>query len=207
MRNLVQSELREVPLESKVAWYAPSVDSGDFCALDVETAGGVWAEFPRGFDLLLTGVRYGGAYHAYSADPVSLAILADFLERFTGVVVTFNGTGFDLPLLDTYFSQLLGRRLQVAHHYDVMQEIERQTQLRISLSRLSQCTFGEQKMPWDHRQNRRVWVEAPQRLIEYNRVDLDLTHQLYQRVLDGQHLFLGNATVLLTPPGPGASAP
>ena len=183
------------------------MDSGDFCALDIETAGGTWAKFPHNFDLLLAGVRYGDAYHVYSADPVSLTVLADFLERFTGVVVTFNGTGFDLPLLDTHFSRVLGRRVQVAHHYDLMWEIERQTQLRISLDRLSRYTFGEQKMPWDHRQNRRVWEDAPHQLIEYNRVDLDLTHQLYQRILDGQHLFLGNATVVLAPPEFGESAP
>ena len=104
-------------------------------------------------------------------------------------------------------SRVLDRPLRVAYHYDIMQEIERRVHWRISLEKLSQYTFGGQKIPWDHRQNRRVWAEKPHRLIEYNRVDLDLTNDLYRRVLDGQHLFLGNATVLLRPPGAGPSAP
>ena len=55
-------------------------------------------------------------------------------------------------------------------------------------------------MPWDHRDNRRVWAEEPQRLIDYNKVDLDLTAELYQRVLRGESLFLGNATITLPLP-------
>ena len=55
-------------------------------------------------------------------------------------------------------------------------------------------------MPWDHRENRRVWAEEPQRLIEYNKVDLDLTAELYQRVLRGEHFFLGTDTITLPLP-------
>ena len=55
-------------------------------------------------------------------------------------------------------------------------------------------------MPWDHRQNAQVWAEAPQRLVDYNRVDLDLTHELFMRVLRGEPLFLGDTTVVLPAP-------
>ena len=182
------------------------MDPSDFCVLDIETAGGTWERFPEGFDLLLTGVRRGDEYYAFSAEPASLAQTAAFLNGFQGVVVTFNGAFFDLPILDLSCRHALGQPVTVTHHYDLMAEIERSTGLRISLDRLSQYTFGEQKMPWDHRQNRRVWQEEPQRLIEYNRVDLDLTDELYRRVLRGELLFLGNATVVLTPPAQGGPA-
>ena len=183
------------------------MDPHDFCVLDVETAGGMWQNFPQGFDLLVTGLRYRHVYYVFTADPASLAQMAGFLDGFTGVVVTFNGSHFDLPLLDSYLVPLLGRPLQAAHRYDVAYEIERSAQLRISLDRVAQYTFGDQKLPWDHRLNRRIWKEQPHRLIEYNRRDVDLTNELYQRVLNSQHLFLGNATILLPLPGGAATAP
>ena len=177
------------------------MDPGDFCVLDVETAGGTWSSFPQGFDLLLAGVRYGTDYYAFTADPASLAQMADFLEGFPGVVVTFNGDFFDLPLLDDHCRRLLGRPLRVLHHYDLLAEIRKKAGFRASLERVASYTFGDRKAPWDHRQNRRVWLEEPHRLIGYNRVDLDLTDELYRRVLGHRHLFLGDATVLLPVPG------
>jgi DEAD/DEAH box helicase domain-containing protein len=150
----------------------------------------------------MTGVRHGNAYHTFTADPASLGQLAKFLDDFDGMLVTFNGAHFDLPLLDGYYQRFLGRALSFAQHYDLMRELEQRVGYRISLDRLAQYTIGDQKLPWDHRQNRRIWAEEPGRLIEYNRRDLDLTWELYQRVLNGQHLFTGDATVLLAPPIP-----
>ena len=95
----------------------------------------------------------------------------------------------------------LGLGLTVRQHYDLMVEIVQAAGRRISLDRLCYYTFGEEKVQWDHRQNARAWAEAPQRLVDYNRVDLDLTHELFMRVLRGEPLFLGDATVALPPPG------
>ncbi|MCH7607441.1 MAG: hypothetical protein IIC94_02570 [Chloroflexi bacterium] len=50
------------------------------------------------------------------------------------------------------------------------------------------------------RQNACVWASEPHRLADYNRVDLDLTHELFMRVLRGEPLFLGDATVVLPLP-------
>ena len=183
------------------------MDPHDYCVLDIETAGGSWPSFPQGFELLLTGLRYRSEDFSYTAEPRSLAQLADFLEGFSGVVVTFNGEAFDLPILRLSFGTTLGRELRTAHHYDLLMEIQAKAGRRISLNDVSHYTFGEQKTPWNHRQNRRVWAEEPQRLIEYNRVDLDLTEKLYLRVLGGQHLYLGDATILLSPPGHGPAPP
>lgn len=178
-----------------------AMESGDFLVIDIETAGGSMNTFPRGFQLLLTGTLCGGLYGMYTAEQESLAALADLLEGFDGPVVTFNGERFDLPMLDHWTQEVLGRPLRVKHHYDLMIEIVRAAGHRISLDRLSQYTFGEEKVTWDHRHNAEVWETEPQRLIDYNRVDLDLTHELFMRVLRGEYLFLGDASVILPPPG------
>ena len=65
----------------------------------------------------------------------------------------------------------------------------------------SNDNYLEEKVPWDHRQNARVWASEPHRLADYNRVDLDLTHELFMRVLRAEPLFLGDATVVLPLPG------
>lgn len=55
-------------------------------------------------------------------------------------------------------------------------------------------------MKWDHRRNAQAWRDEPHLLIDHNRVDLDLTHELFMRVLRGEPLFLGDATVMLDSP-------
>ena len=176
------------------------MDAGDFLVIDVETAGGSMNNFPEGFQLLVTGLRQGRRYGMYTAEPESLAALADELARFEGPIVTFNGARFDLPMLDKWFNDVLDRRLEVKHHYDLMIEIVKKAGRRISLDSLCLYTFGEEKIKWDHRRNFEVWREQPQLLVDYNRVDLDLTHELFMRVLRGEPLFLGDATVVLDQP-------
>ena len=167
------------------------------CILDVETANGSWKSFPEGFDLLLVGLRIDSDYMIYTSDPSSLEELHSFLSEFRGNLVTYSGTSFDLPLLDRYFRKVIGLPLENFHHFDILEEIRRIVGFRISLDRVSQYTFGGQKLSWNHRLNMKTWLESPHKLIDYNRVDLDLTYELYQRVLDRKHLFLGNATILL----------
>lgn len=176
------------------------MDAGDFMALDVETSGGSMNNFPKGFQLLLTGTRTGGSYGMYTAEPASLAQLRELLAEFDGPVVTFNGARFDLPMLDYCMRATLGEGLVVRLHYDLLAEITFAAGHRISLDRLSLYTFGEEKVPWDHRQNAQAWREAPQRLVDYNRVDLDLTHELFMRVLRGDYLYLGDASITLPLP-------
>ena len=109
-------------------------DPHDFCVLDIETAGGNWSAFPRGFELLFAGVRYRGEDTFYTAsrrgldddDPHPapgtpqggrpyMSGLADFLDGFSGVLVTFNGGAFDLPVLRHSLAEL-DRELHVAYH-------------------------------------------------------------------------------------------
>ena len=177
------------------------MDAGDFLVLDVETSGGSMQNFPEGFRLLLTGTRQGSLYGMYTAEPASLAQLRSLVVNFDGPVVTFNGARFDIPILDRWTRDMLGLGLTVRQHYDLMIEIVQAAGRRISLDRLCYYTFGEEKVQWDHRQNAHAWAEYPQRLVDYNRVDLDLTHELFMRVLRGEPLFLGDATVTLSPPG------
>ncbi|MCH7655775.1 MAG: ribonuclease H-like domain-containing protein [Chloroflexi bacterium] len=174
---------------------------GDFSVIDVETTGGSMDNIPVGFELLLTGARCGRTYAMYTSAPESLGQLADLLASFPGPVVTYNGARFDLPVLDDHFERLLGRRLKLKHHYDLMVEIERAAGRRISLDRLCLYTFGEEKVTLGHhRHYGRIWKEEPHRLADYNRRDLDLTHELFMRVLRGEPLFLGDTTVVLPAP-------
>ena len=175
--------------------------AGDFCVLDVETAGGSMNNFPDGFRLLLTGIRQADYYAMHTAERESLGQLADFLERFTGPVVTFNGARFDLPILDRWLGDVLRRRLAVGRHYDLMIEIVKAAGRRISLDRLCLYTFGEEKLSLGHHSRYgRIWEEEPHRLVDYNRRDLDLTHELFMRVLRREPLFLGDTTVVLPAP-------
>ena len=174
---------------------------GDFSVIDVETTGGSMDNIPVGFELLLTGARCGRTYAMYTSAPESLGQLADLLASFPGPVVTYNGARFDLPVLDDHFGRLLGRRLKRERHYDLMVEIERAAGRRISLDRLCLYTFGEEKLTLGHHSHYgRIWKEEPHRLADYSRRDLDLTHELFMRVLRGEPLFLGDTTVVLPAP-------
>ncbi|MEX2430335.1 MAG: hypothetical protein WD645_00270, partial [Dehalococcoidia bacterium] len=139
-------------------------------------------------------------YGMYTAAPESMAEMAQFLAEFPGPIVTFNGAKFDLPLLDLWCQQVLGTPLPPLRHYDLMLEVVKQAGHRISLDKLSFYTFGEKKVPWDHRRNAQVWETEPHLLIDYNRVDLDLTHELFLRVLRQEPMFLGDKTVVLPLP-------
>ena len=180
--------------------YSAGVDTGDFIVIDVETAGGNWSSFPLGFDLLLTGTKSGPSYGAYTAAPESLAQLADLLKAWSGPVVTFNGARFDLPILDHWLSTTLDRRIEVANHYDLFAAIRSKAGRPISLDRLSRYTFGEEKVAWDHRNNAQSWAQEPELMVDYNRTDLDLTHELFMRVLRGEPLFLDDTSVVLPLP-------
>ena len=178
------------------------MNANDFLVIDIETCDGSMHNIPEGFNLLVSGARQGRLYTMYTSEPESLAALADKLETFEGTTVTFNGDRFDLPILDRWFSEVLGRQLVVQHHYDLMLEIVKVAGHRISLDRLCANTFGQTKIPWDHRRNAEVWATEPQLLIDYNKVDLDLTHELFMRVLRGESMFLGDSTVVLAQPAP-----
>jgi hypothetical protein len=177
------------------------MDAGDFIVIDIETTGGSINNIPEGFQLLVTGSRRASRYSMYSAEPESLDALASEMEHFEGPIVTFNGTHFDLPILDRCFNEVLGKPLVVQRHYDLMLEVMNKAGRRISLDLLSFYTYGEQKMKLaHHKEYGRIWESEPWRMIEYNKRDLDLTHELFMRVLRGEPLFLGDATVILDAP-------
>jgi hypothetical protein len=175
-----------------------------FCVLDVETSGGNWSSFPLGFNLLLIGIREQDNYHVYTAEKTSLSDLRRFLLSFDGPIVTFNGFHFDMPIINHYFDKTLGETSVVLpNHYDILEEIHKKAGHRISLDNLAKYTIGQKKMPWDHRNNAHVWATEPHRLVEYNRVDLDLTHELFSRIIREEHMFLGTSTILLPQPPQG----
>jgi uncharacterized protein YprB with RNaseH-like and TPR domain len=163
-----------------------------YCILDIETAGGRLDEIPAGFQLLFTGIKEGLDYRFYDASGDQLARLADFLWLFPGVVVTFNGTRFDLPILDEHLRRILGRPLYLQAHFDLLAEVVRATGYRISLADLALLNLGRSKEAWDHSRNTQLWQTTPQLLLDYNRTDLDLTAGLFERVVRGEALYLRN---------------
>lgn len=176
------------------------MNKDEFLVLDIETAGGNWSQFPVGFDLLFTGIRTQSLYSFYGSDPRTVSTLADTLCSYQGTIVTFNGTKFDLPLLDYFFKKTLNRSLQILNHYDIFAEIKNQSGYPISLDRLSKYTFGSSKLEWDHKKNYETWNNQPQLMVNYNKNDLDLTHELYVRIKQELPLFLDNSTVILKSP-------
>ena len=176
------------------------MNPNNYCALDIETVGGQWVNFPDGFELLMTGIRYLNEYTVYTAEPDSLKSMASFLNSFDGVTVTYNGNFFDIPILNLYCKNVLDQELSLARHYDLLEEIKKKAGRRISLDDVASFSFGAHKVPWDHKNNRNVWANEPQLLIDYNKVVLDLTAELYERVLKVEQIFLSNATIVLPVP-------
>ncbi len=121
----------------------PNRASADFLVLDIETDGGSFAPFdPAGFRLLMAGTRHGTTYGVHTAAPASLGALEDLLASFEGYVVTFNGDFFDLPVLDVWFKRVLGKPLRCERHYDLLLEVARKANRRISLDELSGTPSG-----------------------------------------------------------------
>ena len=172
----------------------------DYCVLDIETAGGDFDRIPQGFELLVAGVWWQGKHHFYTHAADQLRSLASFLESFTGTVVTFNGSRFDLPILNDHLLKIVGRTIRLPNHYDILIQFVGVAGHRVSLANLAHDTLGRTKREWDHSQNGRVWREEPERLLEYNRADLDLTASLYEVILRGEPLRVGNKKLILSPP-------
>jgi uncharacterized protein YprB with RNaseH-like and TPR domain len=177
------------------------VDASQFCVLDIETAGGDFRRIPEGFDLLVAGVKWGEEVRSYEDTRESLAALADFLEGFTGMLVTFNGGRFDLPILQAAFKRTLGvQAAALPQHFDILAEIARMTGRRVSLASVALSTLGYTKGAWDHGRNRQVWKTDPDRLRAYNREDLELTAKLFSVIASGAPLSAGGRRVFLNIP-------
>lgn len=172
----------------------------DFCILDIETVVGKWRYFPRSFNLLMVGLKTSDGYDCFRSEKEEIERLIAFLEGYRGVVVTYNGTRFDLPVLEWYADGFLGRTLPVFEHYDIMARMTKKVKRLIGLDTVAQLTLGKGKVPWNVERNAVIWEENPEELIAYNRTDLDITAELYGRILNGEPLRTEAGTVFLAPP-------
>jgi hypothetical protein len=170
----------------------------DYCVLDIETKAGNFKRIPDGFRLLLVGLKQGQNYYFYPGNADGLLSLLDFLDAFNGILVTFNGKRFDIPILDKYLFALLDRRINVSRHYDILWHISRLAGHRISLAELCPLNLNSTKRTWNHSKNERVWSETPQLLLEHNRDDLDLTAEIFELVLRGKALRVGVKQITLS---------
>jgi DEAD/DEAH box helicase domain-containing protein len=110
-------------------------------------------------------------------DPTGLAI---YLEE-ADVVVTFNGKGFDIPMI----ASLAGRELELADHYDICEEVRKVigTSKGYKLTEICERTLGHGKItsgalaPFLAMEGR--WAQ----LVSYCVHDVELTRELYQYIL------------------------
>lgn len=178
----------------------------NYCVLDIETVVGKWRYFPRGFNLLMVGLKTTegplgeDAYDCFRSEKEEIERLIGFLEGYRGVVVTYNGTRFDVPVLEWYADGFLGRTLPVFEHYDIMARLTKKVRKLVGLDTVARLTLGQGKTPWDSKRNAVIWEEDPDRLIAYNRTDLDITAELFERILQGEPLRTEAGPVFLAPP-------
>ncbi|MBM3925343.1 MAG: hypothetical protein FJ320_05050 [SAR202 cluster bacterium] len=180
-----------------------SVAASNFCVLDIETCRGDFDNYnPADFMLLVTGTMDQVRYVPYECNKQDLGNLADFLNSYSGTIVTFNGTRFDFAVLDVYFKKFLGSAPKMKKHYDIMAKFQYLAGFRVKLDTLCSETLGISKIPWDHTQNEGVFAKQKHRLLEYNEQDLTITSRLYQRILAGQPLIVDNKRYFLPKPLP-----
>ncbi len=167
-----------------------------YCVLDIETAGAI-TQPPDTYELLFTGVKFEQRRAVFRSSRRELDLLANFINGFAGIVVTFNGSGFDLPILRHAIQRATGRTIQISNHYDLLSVIVCRFGRRVSLDALARENLRIGKSKWDHRRNKEIWQSSPEQLIAHNQEDLDLTARLIEVVLQGQPLQLDGKSVLL----------
>ena len=170
--------------------------TAQYCVLDIETAGPI-AQPPDTYELLFTGIKVEQRHTIFRSNCSELELLAAFIDDFKGIVVTFNGSRFDLPIFRHALQVATGRTLRVSHHYDILLSIVRQLGRRISLDALARENLGIGKSWWDHGRNQEIWRSSPERLITHNQEDLDLTARLFELVLQRQPLKVDGKSILL----------
>ena len=172
------------------------VQSAPYCILDIETAGPI-TQPPDTYELLLVGVKHERQHTIYRCNRRDLELFAAFVAGFRGVLVTFNGSRFDLPIVGHALQLATGRSLRVSKHYDILSKVEQHTGRRISLDALARENLRIGKSEWDHRRNKEIWQSSPELLIAHNQEDLNLTARLFEIVLQRQPLRVDGKSVLL----------
>jgi len=169
-----------------------------YSVLDIETHGGRFSQLPKGFHLLVAGIKYKEGYSFYANTDSQLLRLAGFLRDFDGVLVTYNGNRFDLPILREHFRGVgIGMPL-IRVHYDILDVITKMTGYRMSLSILASEVLNRTSKPWNHGKNLRIWQREPDRLVQHNREDLDITEEIYKLILSGKPLMIRGRSLKLT---------
>ncbi len=171
-------------------------DHSPHCVLDIETAGPI-TQAPDTYELLFTGVKFEQHRAIFRSNRSELELLAAFVDGFRGMVVTFNGSRFDLPILGHALQLATGGSLRVSKHYDILSKVEHHAGRRISLDALARENLRIGKSEWDHRRNKEIWQSSPELLIAHNQEDLNLTASLFEIVLQRQPLKVDGKSVLL----------
>lgn len=175
---------------------ASGVDHVSYCVLDIETAGSIMQP-PDTYELLFVGILLEQRHTIFKSNIRDLRLFADFIMDFKGVVITFNGNDFDLPILRHTLQLADGRTLDIPMHYDLLLSVGLQLGRRVSLDSLARENLGVGKSCWNHDRNQEIWDSNPDLLIAHNKEDLCLTAGLFELVLQNQQLKVNGRSVFL----------
>ncbi len=190
--QIAQPSISECPTGTVTSCF----DHSPYCVLDIETAGPI-AQPPDTYELLFTGVKFEQHRAIFRSNRSELELLAAFMDDYRGMVVTFNGSRFDLPIVGHTLQLATGRSLRVSKHYDILSKVEQHAGRRYSLDTLARENLRIGKSEWDHRRNKEIWQSNPELLIAHNQEDLNLTARLFEIVLQRQPLKVDGESVLL----------
>lgn len=174
----------------------------DYCAFDLETAK-TTKEVAKELDLDREGKAFGYPHRMMfgvgvlwdSRKEEFIAFkkgqeMADYLLKFDGVLVSWNGIRFDIPVLLPYIDIDVYTKLQAKPHCDMLADFYRRVngRFRVSLDNCAKYTVGAQKIghggdaPLLFKHGR--WQE----LLEYCKVDVALTMRVFEYGLAHGHI-------------------
>jgi len=159
---------RKLPLREYWRFF-PEFES-DIAYLDIETDGGFHAEC-----ITMIGVYDGQEYRSF-IEGINLRDFPEYIEPFK-VVITFFGTGFDLPVVNRQFSDILKKKIHVDLHPLMrrlgqrggLKKIERRFGIRRS-SETEGLTGRHAVLLW--KKYRRGSSDALDLLVKYNKEDV-----------------------------------
>ena len=114
-------------------------------------------------------------------DQDSIAEGVEYLITCPGLV-SFNGKGFDIPVLLKYVTRPVGRKLRSLPHYDIYDEFLRIHNRRISLENMARYSLNMDKFDLQTSAPQ-LWMTDPAMLQRYNVWDAYLTYLLYNHTI------------------------
>lgn len=174
----------------------------EYCVFDLETAK-TTKEVARELDLDREGHAFkyphrmmfgcGVLYDSRKKEYIAFKRaeqMASYLLNFKGVLVSWNGKRFDLPVLLPYIDIDVYDKLQAKPHLDMLKDFYARVngRFRVSLDNCAKHTVGAQKTGSGADAPRLFKEGKWKELLEYCRVDVELTLKILQYGLKNKHI-------------------